>query len=295
VEELGARVLPSATTVLPSAPDAPPAQHPPVHILSGQGEGTFSTGAILPGTGADYHLYGEGQFAGLGHVGIRGDVHAVGFLAHGHAAGTVTLTNDHGSVTLALTGPDQHGFSSLPEQFHYKVIGGTGAYAHLSKDGALTLVLTPGPAGAGPKMGSHGAFSLGLSLHEHPAEAPDGAFAGHFTPAPIAVDAGAFYSLTGFGTLAKQEGPVSLTGSLQAVGLIPRGNATGELALTGAKGSVTLDLKGPTQGMFAPLPQQLSFVVHSGTGVFSHLHTTGSVTVHLNSLNNTFTLVVLAA
>src|SRR5207302_7165809 len=115
--------------------------------------------------------------------------------------------------TLALTGPNQPGFSPLPVQFSYHITGGKGAYAHLSGQGTLSLVLATQPehGGADNLDGPHGAFALAVSLQGQPGATLDGALAGHFTPAPVAVVAGAFYSLTGAGTLVGVS-HVSLTG-----------------------------------------------------------------------------------
>ena len=309
VEELEGRTLPSASPVsLPAltaalaAPATPIAPLPAIHVLSGQGEGTFAVDAIQSGAGTVYHFYGEGQFAALGHVGIRGDVHAVGFLVHGQAAGTLTLTNDHGSVTLTLTGPDQPGFSALPQQFSYKITGGTGAYAHLSDQGTLSLMLAAAPTGPGSSIPAapHGAFALSVAQPGQPGAALDGALAGHVTPAgfiavdPMPVDVGAVYGLSGAGTLAEL-GSVTLTGSLRATGFVGRGHATGELTISSAHGSVTLDLRGPAQGTFAPLPGQFDFNVRSGTGAYTHLHAGGTVTVRFDLSGGTFTLAIVAA
>jgi hypothetical protein len=105
-------------------------------------------------------------------------------------------------------------------------------------------------------------------------------------------DTGSVYNLNGSGTLANQDA-VTLTGSLHGTGFVKGGHATGELTITGAHGSVTLDLSGPTQGAFAPLPRQFSFTVKSGTGDYLHLHASGMIILHLDSQDGTFTLAIL--
>jgi hypothetical protein len=299
LEELDARILPSATS-LPVAPPAPPALSAvsgiAFHLLSGQGEGTFFNDAIQSGAGIDYHLSGEGQFAGVGQVSIHGSVHSVGFLAQGHAGGTITLTNVQGSVTLTLIGPAQPGFSPLPVQFSYHASSGTGAYTHLPSQGTLSLVLATQPNGLGihATSGPHGAFALAVELQGQPGATLDGALAGNLTHGPIGVDAGISFKLNGSGTLAGA-GPVSVTGFVQGTGLVVSGHATGALTLTDAQGSITLDLVGPTQGWFAPLPEQFQFTVRSGTGAYAHLQGAGTVTLHLDTQDNTFALAILFA
>jgi hypothetical protein len=297
LEELDARLLPS-TIPLPQIAPAPsallPGPIPPLHVLSGQGEGTFSTPAIQSGAGTDYSISGEGQFAALGQVVLHGGVHSVGFIQHGHAAGILTLTNSRGSLTLALRGPDQPGFSALPEQFSYIVTNGTGAYAHLSDQGTLALVLATQPAVPDGTHGPHGAFALVAVPPSSSGAALDGALSGHLIANRRFPDGGASYRLTGAGRLAGA-GPVSLTGSLQGVGFIVSGHATGELTLADAHGSLTLELRGPSQRGFSPLPDQFSFQVTAATGAYAHVPAGGTLTTHLDPQDSTFTLVVLCA
>jgi hypothetical protein len=162
VEELGQRVLASVSPVgLPVTAPAVTAIGKLHNIfVGGQGHGTYTIGAVHPDAGMAYHLQGTGDFAGLGKVAITGDLHSVGFIFHGHAFGTMTFRNAHGSVTIELTGPTQHGFAPLPHQFYYQVISGTGAYTHAHGQGVLHLQLTaaaPGAHGAG-----HGTFTLSI-------------------------------------------------------------------------------------------------------------------------------------
>jgi hypothetical protein len=129
--------IPVPATALVAQPAAPQ------QALSGKGHGSASFDAVQSGAGIDYHLHGSAQFSQLGKFHIRGSVHAVGFIAHGQAGGTLTFSNEHGSITVALEGPTQAGFSPLPHHFKYHIVKGTGDYAHLSGHGTLTLVLQP--------------------------------------------------------------------------------------------------------------------------------------------------------
>jgi hypothetical protein len=165
VEPLGDRILPSASPLsVPAAPLAAAlaAQQPPVHILTGHGQGTYTADQIMSGAGAQYRLQGTANLAGLGRVTVSGSVSGVGFIQHGHAGGTLTFSNARGSVTLQLQGPDQPGFSALPQGFHYRVVGATGAYKGLAAQGSLQLVLHASPLpmpGAG-MVTPHGTFTL---------------------------------------------------------------------------------------------------------------------------------------
>src|SRR5262245_42471800 len=162
LEELGSRILPSATP-LPAPPA--PAQalagldfHPGLH---GQGRGAYQTDAVVSGAGRVYRLRGAADLAGLGHFALSGSVHAVGFIAQGHAGGTLTFRNARGTVTLALEGPEQPAFSPLPQTFSYRITGATGGYAGLSGSGQLSLALA-GASTGGVQDPTHGSFTLAL-------------------------------------------------------------------------------------------------------------------------------------
>jgi hypothetical protein len=146
VEELGARILPSAGPVAHSVA-------PPPHTLAGHGTGTYIHELGIPEVGQRYDLVGSATLAGLGRVSVQGWVESVGFVLHGHAWGTLVLTNAKGSVTLRLEGPQQGGFAALPHQFTFATEGGTGGYRHLGGHGTLQLVISPA-------MNEQGTFTL---------------------------------------------------------------------------------------------------------------------------------------
>jgi hypothetical protein len=137
--------------------------HDAVTITPGQGKGTFTTAGVPIDAGRDYLLTGTGNFLNLTNAKITGSVHSVGFILHGHAGGTITFTNAKGSVTLALVGPQQPGFSPLPTKFTYTVEKGTGAYAHMTGAGTLTLTLHQT---APHSLIQHGTFTLQINSYE---------------------------------------------------------------------------------------------------------------------------------
>jgi hypothetical protein len=81
------------------------------------------------------------------------------------------------------------------------------------------------------------------------------------------IDLGIQYGLTGAGELGGQP-RFQVTGSLRRVGFIAQGQATGELTLTNAQGSIMLSLVGPMQPGFAPLPGGFHYTVTGGTGAY---------------------------
>jgi hypothetical protein len=156
VEQLGDRILPSAAALpLPLPPAvAPLTAHPPQHHpLAGHGQGQYTQLLVPADLGGVFDLKGSADLAGLGRVTVTGRVNSVGFIRDGHAEGTLTFTNARGSVTVQLQGPEQPGFSPLPEGFHYRVVGSTGAYKGLAAQGSLKLVLHG-------TVAPHGTFAL---------------------------------------------------------------------------------------------------------------------------------------
>jgi hypothetical protein len=170
VEELGQRIVPSLSPTNPVIV-AELAKLGAVygngghiqHALAGNGTGTYVVSSLLAAIsppvaltgyampmhiivgdiGEEYSFTGEADLARLGQVNVSGSVHGLGNIVTGHATGTLTFTNASGSVTIELTGPSQRGFSPLPTQFQYTVVGGTGAYQHVHDQGSLSLVLHP--------------------------------------------------------------------------------------------------------------------------------------------------------
>src|SRR4051812_43295147 len=118
----------------------------------------------------------------------------------------------------------------------------------------------------GAALVSHAAHDIGLP----------GAIHGTLTAQPGIPDTGAHYAVSGSGWLLGL-GQVSVTGSLQGTGFIAQGHASGQLTLTNSKGTVTVDLVGPTQQSFAPLPHVFHFTVSGGTGAYQNLHASGDV------------------
>jgi hypothetical protein len=76
-------------------------------------------------------------------------------------------------------------------------------------------------------------------------------------------------------------GMFRVSGSINGVGLISNGRAAGELMLKNSHGTITINVHGPVQSSFAPIPRDLVYVVAKGTGAFQHLTGYGSLHVTL--------------
>jgi hypothetical protein len=99
---------------------------------------------------------------------------------------------------------------------------------------------------------------------------------GTYAGASLIVDAGIRYSLNGVADLSAL-GHVTVTGSVNGVGFIAQGRATGTLTFANASGNVTVSLEGPLQAGFRPLPKQFTYAVIAATGAYGQLHDQGSL------------------
>jgi hypothetical protein len=138
-------------------PGAPHAAHAPlveaaipipiIVGLNGHSQGTYTTHRKNPDTGTTYDLKTMGRFRGYGPATVTGKLQSTGFVANGRAFGTLEVVLPHGTLTLALTGPSQHGFSSLPTTFTYVITKGTGQFHNRVGDpvgrGTVKLNLIP--------------------------------------------------------------------------------------------------------------------------------------------------------
>jgi hypothetical protein len=256
---------------------------------SGQGKGTYTTTPSNPDTGSDYLLTGTGNFLNVTNAKITGSVNSPGNVSQGYAEGTITFTNAKGSVTLALVGPEQTAFPLFPGHFIYTVENGTGAYAHVNGSGTLTLTLH--------QTAVHGSTSQGTFTLETHVVAPGPVRGkGTYTAAPGNPDTGRDYLLTGTGNFLNVTN-ARITGSVNSLGNIAQGQASGTVTFTNAKGSVTLALVGPEQTGSSPLPSNFIYTVVKGTGAYAHMNGSGILTLtlhqtgfHDSTSHGTFTL-----
>jgi hypothetical protein len=109
--------------------------------LDGMIKGTYHEHLPIPDVGKSYTFTGSGQINPLGRSSLSGSVQTLGFIASGHAHGTLVLSNAHGSVTLQLTGPAQQGFASLPHTFSYTITSASGKFKGDTGSGMVALTL----------------------------------------------------------------------------------------------------------------------------------------------------------
>jgi hypothetical protein len=99
---------------------------------------------------------------------------------------------------------------------------------------------------------------------------------GAFSTDLIPVDAGPLFHLHGSAKLAGL-GSVLVYGTVGGVGFTQSGRAGGTLTFIGNGGSVTVQLLGPVQTAFSPLPHYFHYQITGGTGAFQHLADSGTL------------------
>ena len=107
--------------------------------LSGRVTGTWQSVMTNPDAGKEQSLTGSGTVAPLGPTQASATLHAPGFIASGRTTGTLTLTGDKGTVTLALKSPVEKGFGAIAANYSFKITGGTGVYKGATGKGTAFL------------------------------------------------------------------------------------------------------------------------------------------------------------
>ena len=147
------------------------------------------------------------------------------------------------------------------------------------------------PAVTGDRHGTLMAIHVGIAAT--PSAAPSVLsqhfkLSGHYSLGHGVPDVGATYAFTGAGKSASL-GPVDMTGSIQLPGFIATGQATGQLTLSSARGTLTLTVSGSSQKGFGTMPRALTYSISGGTGAYSTATGTGQITVTLSARRQAFT------
>jgi hypothetical protein len=130
------------------------------------------------------------------------------------------------------------------------------------------------PSAVVPMMAAPTGVAVAAAAH-HPLH---GEGAATFTESTANPDTGHQYTLTGEVKL-KGMSAFTVNGTIQTVGFISEGHATGQLVLSNAKGSITLSLEGPLQKGFSPPPSSFDYTITSATGAYEK--ETGSGVLHV--------------
>ena len=208
------------------------------------------------------------------------DVHAAMFDAGAHelrdiAVGNSSKVENHSHITMTPVGNFAVSY----------LVNGASTVKYFTADGQ--------PAGSEVIAQGQGNPGQHHTPPPHPTPVLDGTVAGGYLVGANNADAGSRYDLVGIGELSGL-GETMVSGDLFSTGLVRSGHASGVLTLRNSHGSVRLTLEGPPQGSRAPLPGSFHFTVTSGTGTYSHLHSSGTALLHLAPLNHTLTLTIRA-
>lgn len=137
-------------------------------------------------------------------------------------------------------------------------------------DGRVVPTATGFPSGLMP-----GFLSSTVTHH-----ALSGSGAGAFASHRSLPDSGTSYELSGAANVTKL-GMVTLHGTLHSLGNIQSGQATGTITFVNQFGTLTIQLTGPTQGSFAPLPYHFQYDILGGTGSYQNIRGSGTIDVRL--------------
>jgi len=137
--------------------------------LDGTFRGHYHQPAGIPDVGSTFDFTGSGHVNKVGHTFVTGHIQTIGLIATGEAQGTLYLAGVHDTITLSLTGPEQHdGPQGLPDYFTFTIIGGTGKYTNATDTGTASLVTIPGYSTAHPNARGDGTFTLVLTSNPIP-------------------------------------------------------------------------------------------------------------------------------
>jgi hypothetical protein len=151
--------------------------------LIGHANGTYTSRQANPDTGTQFSLHATGALTPIGSAVVTGSFHTPGFISGGVATGTLTIVGPKGTLHLDLTdsglsaagisadqadpvnpgGPMIRGSNGgsgstfggpiiLVNTFQFRIISGTGQYAHDRGTGKVQIQTTPGlltPTGPG--------------------------------------------------------------------------------------------------------------------------------------------------
>ncbi len=145
---LGERTLPSGVVPTPVPFGSVVIAHSS-HPLHGLGNAAYTGPAISIDAGAGFALTGAANLGALGQFHMKGAIQGVGLVESGRAMGEITLTNAHGTITLALHGRVQPAFSPIPVELVYSLTGGTGDFQHVTGYGSVGVKLEPAPIAFG--------------------------------------------------------------------------------------------------------------------------------------------------
>jgi hypothetical protein len=117
-----------------------------------------------------------------------------------------------------------------------------------------------------------------ITQRQGPTLALSGTVQGGYIVSSLIPDVGKTYQLGVTGRVAPL-GQTGDSGSIHTTGFIATGNATGTLTMSAPRGAIKLQLTGPPQSGFAPLPSTMSYTITGGRGAYRNATGSGTVTI----------------
>lgn len=275
----------------------------------GIGNNTLDQGAAWLGTGRyslttnsstrvkTYTIQATANFGAAGYFSVSGSIKTVGNRS-GQATGMLTLKDSRGSITIRLTGPTQAANSGLPSTFSTTVVSKSGFFSGHSGQGSISvkttlfagydnighITLTSGSVASTTAPAATTTTSTTTTpprttppptTSPRPTTTPSQTYRstswqgqGRYTLTTNASTGVKTYNFEGTADLGNSNF-FSMKGSIQTVGNVASGMAKGRLTLTSSKGTLIIDVTGPTQTRNSALPTTLNYRIVSGTGYFA--------------------------
>jgi hypothetical protein len=148
-------------------------------------------------------------------------------------------------------------------------------------EGLESLVALSGGVGA-MHGGAVAAALAPISHRQAPVLALSGTVHGGYMATSSNPDVGKTYRMGVAGRI-NPLGQTGESGQINTTGFIANGMATGTMTISAPKGSVKLQLTGPSQPGFAALPSKMTFQIVGGTRAFAKATGSGSVAISLSS------------
>jgi hypothetical protein len=124
-----------------------------------------------------------------------------------------------------------------------------------------------------------------IAARQGPVLALSGTVRGGYTISGLIPDVGKSYQFGVAGRISPL-GQTGDNGQIHTTGFISSGMATGTMTIGAPHGTIKLQLTGPTQPGFAPLPSTMAYTINGGTGLYTKA--TGSGTIDIMLTSNVF-------
>jgi hypothetical protein len=121
-----------------------------------------------------------------------------------------------------------------------------------------------------------------IAKRQGPVLALSGTVQGGYIAGGVIPDIGKSYQFGVAGRISPL-GQVGDSGQIHTTGFIASGTATGTMTINAPRGAIALQLTGPSQPGFAPLPSTMSYTITGGKGAYRNAAGSGTIDIMLSS------------